>query len=38
MMEFTGRFGVMDETTIIIHDAIDQFSSEYRKLTGDYYL
>ncbi|CAN5482084.1 methyltransferase [soil metagenome] len=38
MMEFSFHFGVMDETSIIIHDAIDQFSSEYRKLTGDYYL
>lgn len=38
MMEFTTRFGVMDESSIVIHDAIDQFSNEYRKLTGDYYL
>ena len=38
MMEFTTRFGVMDESSIVIHDAIDQFSDEYRKLTGDYYL
>jgi len=38
MMEFTTRFGVMDESGIIIHDAIDQFSDEYRQLTGAYYL
>jgi tRNA1Val (adenine37-N6)-methyltransferase len=38
MMEFTTRFGVMDETSLVIHDAIDQFSEEYRKLTVDYYL
>lgn len=38
MMEFSTRFGVMDESSIVIHDSIDQFSSEYRKLTGDYYL
>lgn len=38
MMEFTEHFGVMEEACIIIHDDIDQFSNEYRKLTGDYYL
>jgi tRNA1Val (adenine37-N6)-methyltransferase len=38
MMEFTGHFGVMEESCIIIHDDIDQFSDDYRKLTGDYYL
>jgi len=38
MMEFTTRFGVMDENSIVIHDAIDQFSDEYKKLTGAYYL
>ncbi len=38
MMEFSSRFGVMDESIIIIHDAIDQFSKDYRELTGDYYL
>lgn len=38
MMEFTTRFGVMEESTIVIHDAIDQFSDDYRQLTGAYYL
>lgn len=38
MMEFTKRFGVMDENSLVIHDAIDQFSNEYRELTGEYYL
>lgn len=38
MMEFTTRFGVMDESHIIIHDSIDQFSRAYRELTGEFYL
>jgi tRNA1Val (adenine37-N6)-methyltransferase len=38
LMEFTQRFGVMEESSIVIHDAIDQFSVEYRKMTGEYYL
>ena len=37
LMEFTKRFGLMKESSILIRDENDHFTDEYIQMTRDYY-